>query len=252
MKSITKLLAIFFTVLLFVACSDSDTPTYNYQPVGEVTEESSEEECVPVLVGEDDGDGGGDDSGDGEAGSGGATSDPAMPDDGNDDDDEEGNDGAAVNTAPIAYTQLGTINVTVDCLIYPLITAISSERSTQVVPPTSTLRRMQTPRMPSPYSGQYKIEMGAYAIREERIYLNEGSLIFSFMMPDNEVNGFYKLVTPPNRSGTVQITYIEDQNNGFKMEGKMIGAEIYTNEDQNETYKLSLDFSTTILTQPTQ
>ncbi len=235
-----KILLSFFIVFLFIGCSDKNDTTYTYTPADIIIEE----ECVPQLVGGDSNSS--DTNDDDDAGDGGATDDPAMPDNGRDDDDEEEDD-QAKNTAPIAYQQYGNVNVTVDCLIYPLITAVSAQRLASIIPPTSTLMRMQTRTMPSPYIGQYKIEMGAYAIREERIYLGEGFFVFAFIMPDNETTGKYRLISPPNKSGMMEVTFVEDRTTELKMEGKMINAEIYTNEDQNETYTLSLDFSTTIL-----
>jgi len=251
MQKIVKILWSFFILMVFIGCSDNRTTDSTYQAPKESVKpvQVTDEECVPHLVGEDDGstDDGDDDDGGDDTQNGNASSDPAMPDNGRDDDDDEPKDEPAVNTASLAYTILGRVNVTVDCLIYPLITADSAERSTDIIPPTSTLMRMVSPTQPSPYMGLYKISMGAYAIREERLYLDEGYLVFEFVMPDNEVNGYYKLISPPNKSGTVHVTYVEDQNSGFKMEGEMIDAELYTNEDRNETYKLSLNFSTTIL-----
>jgi len=247
MRWIIKFLLSFSIFILFSACSDNRTTDYTYTPPENIEEPVQEEECVPHLVGEseEDNSNNSDDGGD-DTQNGNASSDPAMPDNGRDDDDEE-DDEPAVNTASLAYTKLGKVNVTVGCFIYPLITAMSDERSTDIIPPTSTLMRMVSPTQPSPYMGQYKISMGAYAIREERLYLDEGYLVFEFVMPDNEVNGYYRLISPPNKSGTIHVTYVEDQNSGFKMEGEMKDAEIYTNADKNETYKLSLNFSTTIL-----
>ncbi len=230
-----KILLSFFIVFLFIGCSDKNDTTYTYTPADIIEEE--EEECIPQLVAGD-----------------------SSPNNNNYDDDDDDNayampernkdeeeDDQAENTAPIAYTQYGDVNITTDCLIYPLVTAVSAQRLASIVPPTSTLMRMQTRTMPSPYIGQYKIEMGAYAIREERIYLGEGFFVFAFIMPDNETTGKYRLISPPNKSGMIEVTFVEDRTTELKMEGKMINAEIYTNEDQNETYTLSLNFSTTIL-----
>jgi len=254
MLAIVKFLPIFYIFILFIGCGDHRTNDYTYQaPTEKILEplKSKEGECVPHLLEEDDGSNdNSNDNGDDDNSNDNSSTDSskaAMPDNGRNNDDDEPEDDTAVNQAPLAYRILGRINVTVDCIIYPLITADSAERSIQIVPPTSTLMRMVSPTQPSPYMGLYKIEMGAYAIREERLYLDEGYLVFSFVMPDDEVNGYYKLISPPNKSGTIHVTYVEDQNAGFKMEGEMIDAEIYTNEDKNETYKLSLNFSTTIL-----
>ena len=255
MKKILIVVSIFSVVISFMGCgSSSSSNSYVYTPIEDAQDmmvEPEEGECVPQLVDGGDGtssdDDNSDDDDDDDTQSMDANSDPAMPDNGRDDDDDEEEDPAAVNTAPLAYTVLGKVNVIVDCLIYPLVTATSADRSIEIVAPTSTLQRMLSPTQPSPYMGLYKIQLGAYAIREERLYLDEGYLVFEFIMPDNEVNGYFRLINPPNKSGVVHVTYVEDQNAGFKMEGEMIDAEIYTNEDRNETYKMSLNFSTTIL-----
>ena len=231
-----KILLSFLIIFFFLACGGNSKHTYTYTPVTQ----ADEEKCIPQLVGGDNNSSTKND----DSGNNGATSDPAMPDNGRNNDDS---DDQAVNGAPLAYTEYGKVNITVGCFIYPFVTAVPAKRSKDIVPPTTTLMRMLTPRMPSPYIGQYKIEIGAYSIREERIYLHEGTFVFAFIMPDNEVSGRYKLISPPNKSGVVEVTFVEDRTLELKMEGKIVNAEIYTNEDKNETYTLSLDFSTRLI-----
>ena len=94
-------------------------------------------------------------------------------------------------------------------------------------------------------------------MREDRLNLDTGSLIFTFKMPiikEGEdmylSSGSYPLLTPAHRSGMVEVKQVRDFNGRIIIIASIANAELYSS-DKEEVFEISVDFNVDVNPLPT-
>jgi hypothetical protein len=153
-----------------------------------------------------------------------------------DDDSDDNADDDATNTAPPAFVRLGSVGIEYEGTEYPML-AVSSRDRADILAPYYT----------RDVDGSYIIKVAAYDVREERLYPDTGSLIFSFKMRDLEATGNYPLTTYfEGESGEVVITYADQFNDKTRLKGYIDGATFYS-VSKDMFYTVNLSFDVTVL-----
>lgn len=156
-----------------------------------------------------------------------------------DDDSSSGGDDTTTNSAPLAFTNLGSVGITYDGADYPM-EAVYSRDGGNIIPPNYTQDE----------NGTYTVQIAAYDVREERLHTETGSLVFSFHMDDLTARGTYPLITNvEGESGDVVVTSTYEFNNHIEMKGYISGATFYS-VSQESFYTVSLSFDVTVYPAP--
>jgi hypothetical protein len=168
---------------------------------------------------------------------GGGSDDDDDDDDSDDDSSSDDSGDSTTNTGAPKYTTLGAVTITFDGEEYPLQAIASHDEA--LVPTAYVIDANSTHVM---------IQIAAYDVREDRLNLDTGSLVFTFSMPiiqDGDQryleSGVYPLLTPDAKSGDVTITEVRDFNNDIYLTGNVEHAELYSSDKEN-TFDISIDF----------
>ena len=168
-------------------------------------------------------------------------------DDDDSDDDSSSDSDSATNTAASKYTPLGSVKITFDGQEYPLQAVATQDAN---LAPTAYVIDKD--------SKNVTIQIAAYDVREDRLNLDTGSLVFSFSMPiiqDGDEryleSGTYPLLTPDAKSGEVTVTTVRDFNNAIFLTASIDNAELYSS-DKESTFDVSIDFKVRVNALPAQ
>lgn len=96
----------------------------------------------------------------------------------------------------------------------------------------------------------YTVRIAGYNTQGNRINTQTGFLFFMFNMANYKETGGYEFIYPEHKSGEVIITVAREmENNMLRLKGKLINAEIYS-QDKNSTFKVDVKFDVDVALLP--
>ena len=88
----------------------------------------------------------------------------------------------------------------------------------------------------------YTVRIAGYNTQGNKINTQTGFLVFMFNMANYKETGGYEFIYPEHKSGEVIITVAKEiENNMLRLKGKLVNAEIYS-QDKNSTFKVDVKF----------
>ena len=183
---------------------------------------------------------------------GGLTGGGSDDDDDDDDDssDDDSSDDSATNNGAAQYPVLGNVVITFQGVEYPLAAVVLPATKSDLAP---------TAYLVDERGENVTIQIAAYDVKEDRLNLDTGSLVFSFSMPiiveDDKrylEEGTFPLLTPDNRSGDVEVRDVRTMNdNRVKVEAVIANAELYSS-DRESVFEVSIAFDVWVNPLPAQ